>query len=124
VFILPLLVLSYLHNTILHLHHQLLSLLGQHLSRVHVAVGHHDVSAQDGGPQVAGPAGAGERGKVLQQGRHAEDLVKDPAAVVPVPERIPAGSAGQGEGNISLSHACCGRAEEVFSSLSENVLPS
>lgn len=78
------------------------------------AVGHHEahVRGQDGGPQVPRPVGAGECGKVLRHGRHAERLVEDAAVLVPVPEWVPARGAEKGERNTSLSHGCCVQAAE------------
>lgn len=91
-------------------------MLGHHVARVHHwGVRHHGthVRGQDGGPQVPWPVGAGECSKVLRQGWHAEGLVEDAAALVPVAEWVPAWGAEQGERNTSLSHGCCVEAVEV-----------
>lgn len=55
---------------------------------------------------ISGPVGAGERGEVLVQGGHAEGLVKQTAALVPVTEGVPARGAEVGEWNAPLSHVC------------------
>uniref|UniRef100_A0A3Q0RZ89 Uncharacterized protein n=1 Tax=Amphilophus citrinellus TaxID=61819 RepID=A0A3Q0RZ89_AMPCI len=81
------------HHTIFGLHHQLLSLLSHQVAWMH-----------ERGPQVARPVSAGECGDILGQGGHAEGLVKDTAALVPITEWVPARAAEQGEGNMSLSH--------------------
>uniref|UniRef100_A0A8C3ZL69 Uncharacterized protein n=1 Tax=Denticeps clupeoides TaxID=299321 RepID=A0A8C3ZL69_9TELE len=72
-------------------------------------LGHHQRAGQvgDGGQavaDVAGPVAAGEGRHLLGEGGHAEGLVEDPAALVPVPERVPAGGAQEGEGHASLCH--------------------
>uniref|UniRef100_A0A672FWC6 Uncharacterized protein n=1 Tax=Salarias fasciatus TaxID=181472 RepID=A0A672FWC6_SALFA len=93
-----------------HLAGQSSGLVCHHVSRVHHgSVRHHGrhVGGQDGGPQVPRPVGAGECGKLLGQGGHAEGLVEDAAALVPVAEWIPAGGPQQGERNTSLGHGGC-----------------
>lgn len=54
---------------------------------------------------VAGPVCAGEEAEVLGQGGHAEGLVEQAAALVPVAERVPAWGAEEGERNAPL-HVC------------------
>uniref|UniRef100_A0A665U994 Uncharacterized protein n=1 Tax=Echeneis naucrates TaxID=173247 RepID=A0A665U994_ECHNA len=86
-----------------------------HGPRVHHGVVRHHgahVRGQEGGPQVPWPVGAGECRDVLRQGRHAEDLVEDAAALVPVTEWVPAWGAVQSERNVPLSHDCCGSVVE------------
>lgn len=98
-----------------HLAGQGASLLGGHGPWIHHGgVGHHEahVRGQDGRPQVPRPVGAGERGEILVQGRHAERLVEDPAVLVPVAEWVPTGGAEQGERNPSLGHGGCVRGGE------------
>uniref|UniRef100_A0A3Q1HQL9 Uncharacterized protein n=1 Tax=Anabas testudineus TaxID=64144 RepID=A0A3Q1HQL9_ANATE len=70
-------------------------------------LGHHGIWIQHGGvgrngahfwgkegrPHVPRPVGGGECGKVLWHGRHAEGLVEDAAALVPVTEWVPARAA-------------------------------
>ncbi len=67
---------------------------------------------QDGGSHIPRPVGAGECGKVFGQGWHAEGLVEDAAALVPVTEWVPAWGAQQGERDASLSHGCFDQEEE------------
>uniref|UniRef100_A0A8C6YLK8 Uncharacterized protein n=1 Tax=Nothoprocta perdicaria TaxID=30464 RepID=A0A8C6YLK8_NOTPE len=62
-------------------------------------------------PVVARPgAAARPLVPVLGDVRHPEGLVEEAAAVVPVPEGVPAGAAQEGEGHAALGHvARCGR---------------
>uniref|UniRef100_A0A6I8N7V8 Uncharacterized protein n=1 Tax=Ornithorhynchus anatinus TaxID=9258 RepID=A0A6I8N7V8_ORNAN len=54
---------------------------------------------------VARPAGAaGPRVPVLGGAGQAERLVEETAALVPVPERVPAGGPQEGEGHTALGH--------------------
>lgn len=106
-----------------HLAGQGTGLLVHDRCRVHHG-GHHraHVWSQDWGPNVPRPVGGGEWGKVLRQGRHSEGLVKDSA--VPVTERVPAGSAHQGEGDSSLCHGWSIELLEKISLASLKVVPS
>uniref|UniRef100_A0A8K9XVW9 Uncharacterized protein n=1 Tax=Oncorhynchus mykiss TaxID=8022 RepID=A0A8K9XVW9_ONCMY len=101
---------SDLHHTILGLDHQLLrgevvdvqsdlpGLLGL------LDLRHARAELAGEGYESTGPVGAGEGGELLREGRHAEGLVKEPAALVTVTEGVPAGGAEQAEGDMSLCH--------------------
>uniref|UniRef100_A0A8C3RWG1 Uncharacterized protein n=1 Tax=Chelydra serpentina TaxID=8475 RepID=A0A8C3RWG1_CHESE len=55
--------------------------------------------------EVAWPAGAaGPLAPVLEDVGHAEGLVEEPAAQVPVPPGVPAGAAEESEGHPALRH--------------------
>uniref|UniRef100_A0A3B4DMZ3 Uncharacterized protein n=1 Tax=Pygocentrus nattereri TaxID=42514 RepID=A0A3B4DMZ3_PYGNA len=60
--------------------------------------------SRHGWADVAGPVAAGEEGQLLREGGHAECLVKQPAALMPVTERIPGWSTQEGEGDAPLGH--------------------
>uniref|UniRef100_A0A3P8YXG8 Uncharacterized protein n=1 Tax=Esox lucius TaxID=8010 RepID=A0A3P8YXG8_ESOLU len=71
------------------------------------ALGHHGGQEPGNGhvrAQVAGPVGAGKGGELLCEGGHAEGLVEEPVALVPVAEGVPAGGPEQAEGDASLCH--------------------
>uniref|UniRef100_A0AAR2LH02 Uncharacterized protein n=1 Tax=Pygocentrus nattereri TaxID=42514 RepID=A0AAR2LH02_PYGNA len=57
------------------------------------------------GTEITCPVASGPTEELLRQDWHPEGLVKDPAAVLPVMERIPARLAQRCEGNLSLSHS-------------------
>uniref|UniRef100_A0A4W3K8S4 Uncharacterized protein n=1 Tax=Callorhinchus milii TaxID=7868 RepID=A0A4W3K8S4_CALMI len=48
--------------------------------------------------------GAAEGRPVHVHSRHPEMLVKEPAGIVPIPERIPAGRSQETEGDSALRH--------------------
>uniref|UniRef100_A0A3B1JE33 Uncharacterized protein n=1 Tax=Astyanax mexicanus TaxID=7994 RepID=A0A3B1JE33_ASTMX len=58
-----------------------------------------------GWAEVPGPVAAGKEWQLLWESWHAEGLVKQPAALVPVPEGVPGGAAQEGEGDASLGHS-------------------
>uniref|UniRef100_A0A8V5GLI0 Uncharacterized protein n=1 Tax=Melopsittacus undulatus TaxID=13146 RepID=A0A8V5GLI0_MELUD len=125
----------YLHDVILGLHHQLLRCevihIQGHLPAVRGLPDLGDAAAElpaqrlpigrAGGRQqgalpgqqteVAGPgAAARPLVPVLRDMGHPEGLVEQPAPMVPVPERVPAGAAQEGEGDAALGHgAAAGR---------------
>lgn len=56
------------------------------------------------GPNVSGPVRARESGHLLGEGWHPEGLIEEPAALVPVAERVPGWAVHEAEGDASLGH--------------------
>uniref|UniRef100_A0A8C1DKK9 Uncharacterized protein n=2 Tax=Cyprinus carpio TaxID=7962 RepID=A0A8C1DKK9_CYPCA len=81
--------------------------LPAHLSGKSPAVGrgmHHGRRGRHLRPNVSGPVCARKSGHLLREGRHPESLIEDPAALVPVAERVPGWAVHEAEGNASLGH--------------------
>uniref|UniRef100_A0A4W6ELD2 Uncharacterized protein n=1 Tax=Lates calcarifer TaxID=8187 RepID=A0A4W6ELD2_LATCA len=101
---------SDLHHIVLGLHHQLLRRevvdIQGHLPAGTSLLGHHGSGVHHGG--------MGDHA-VLRHGGHAEGLVEDAAALVPVTEWVPAWGAEQGERDMSLSHGLFWNKRQVCS---------